>query len=145
MDKVLIFVLSTLIIILIVDAIRLRYKNHSLKISLGQAVVNQTVLANLIQEEINNKSELINEAKESSDAMINFLSTSREIAFEYISNSQETIKEFLNIVGPHADYYAKFGDIVTSPHHDSMKALVEALPKLKSLLPDDKETNMEER
>lgn len=137
MDKIVIVALGTLIIALVVDNIRLRYKNHAFKIMAGQAVVDQTALANIISKELANQSEAIDQAKESHDAMINFLSTSRELAFEYIANAQSVVKEFVDKVGPHVRYYSKFGGVISSPHDKAMTDISEAFPKLESLLPED--------
>lgn len=120
-----IFVLLTFVFFyFIFNTVRLTQKNKALKVLLIQAEIDKKIT----QDQFN-----IN----SNNDFVSFLSKSREDAFLYIDTAQEAIKEFVEGVDKHIDYFNKYGVVLDqSPLHDSMRIVAENYPKIKNLIPE---------
>lgn len=120
-----IFVLLTFVFFyFIFNTVRLTQKNKALKVLLIQAEIDKKIT----QDQFN-----IN----SNNDFVSFLSKSREDAFLYIDTAQEAIKEFVEGVDKHIDYFNKYGIVLDqSPLHESMRSIAENYPKIKNLIPE---------
>ena len=77
------------------------------------------------------------EGKVIQESFLKFVSDSREWAFQYIEDVQTHLKNFKNAVEKDINYFDKYGDVISSPHSESMKKISSSYKELIKVLPED--------
>lgn len=99
-------------------------QNQVLKI----AIVEEVAKRNLISD------------KDAQESFLKFVSDSREWAFGYIEDVQKGLKDFIDQVEPHIEYYDQYGIVVDgmiTPHDKALKVISKEFKELKKLLPEE--------
>ena len=90
-------------------------------------------------DEVNNI--LSKQELENTDGFVKFISESRDWAFQYIENVQSALEEFNQVVYPELDYHKKYGGVLgETSHSQQLTKISEAYDKLKTVLPENKQT-----
>jgi hypothetical protein len=128
-----IFILSFLF--LIFDNINIRIKNKTLKQKNINLIIDSTIFANKLKEEIETKD---SKSLDQTEGFLKFVSQSRELAFKYIEEVQAGLNKFINDVEPEIKYFDEYGVVGSAyPHYYSMKKISESYKDLKTLLPEE--------
>lgn len=142
-NRIMIFLLGTVILILVADNIRLRYYNVRSKRTAIQALIDKEIISNVFQEKIG--SHVVDEERDSYESLIKFLGETRDLSFEFIEKCQQTVAEFVAIMEPDCKYYEKYGQAFNPqmPNDKTVEKLALNLPKLKDLLPSETSQNLD--
>lgn len=126
-DLIAFSVFTFIFIFLCFDSIRQRLKNKNLLTKLAQSYLDiatvQTAASNNVTD---------------TDGFIKFISESRDQAFEYIENVQLEISTFVRELDDKIKYWEKTLGVVSTPHDDKIKKVIEEYYRIKKLIPEDK-------
>lgn len=129
--------LSILCISLLVGLVSATKKLKSVSDGFGSLFLAYSILQ---QEQENSTPLSKNEEDVHKENFIKFLSDSREWAFGYIESVQSGLKDFVEKVEPHLEYYNKYGVVIEGmipPHDFALITITQEFEKLKLLLPEE--------
>jgi hypothetical protein len=117
--------LSIVFVSFVISTIVLKRKNAKLTAS----------IITILLEGANNKAESEDKNLNTNEGFVKFLSDSRDWAFAYIEEVQSILNKFVSEVGPDIEYYRTFGQVVDSPHTETLDKISKAYAELEKVLP----------
>jgi hypothetical protein len=124
-------------LLLIVDSVSRRLSTKKLSDNFGQALVDNAILREKLQEVAKSKD---NQAVEQTEGFLKFVSESRDWAFGYIEEVQAAISGFEKRVGPIVKNYKDTGKVSQIKPTELVKELSDAYDILMSAMPEDQES-----
>jgi hypothetical protein len=135
LDAIAFGILLLVIVILLVNNLRIHFKNKRLIAEIIQIALDKSVISEKLKQELESKE---SESIEKSEGFLKFISQSRDWAFDYIEQVQAALLEFRNKVEPQILYAKTYGTTVgESTHSIIVDKISDAYDDLVKIMPED--------
>jgi hypothetical protein len=132
-------ILVFVIVLLIVNTIRLQFRNQKLILKNVQDSMDKNTIILKLKEEIQKNN---NSSIEQTDGFLKFISESRDWAFKYIEDVQATLTVFKNKVEPKFKYANTYGTVSgQNAYLEIIQEIELAYEELKNIMPEDNVTD----
>jgi hypothetical protein len=134
-DLIVYIVLSSVIVVLLINSLRLHLKTKKLTAKFLQYSLDKAIVIEALNKELEKRSP---SNIEKTDGFLKFISESRDWAFKYIEDVQAALAVFKNTVEPKFEYSNTYGSVAgKTAHLDIIQEIEEAYLELKKVLPED--------
>lgn len=134
-DLVIYAVLSTLVILFLINNLRLWVKLRKLRLKFLQDSLDKSLVIKNLSERLEG---LSSKNVEKTDGFLKFISESRDWAFKYIEDVQAALAIFKDKVEPQLDYANKYGKLsVETAQTTILDEINSAYLELKKIMPED--------